>query len=272
MPPTIYNAPPFSSLLSLITNYSSRINKAIICPSTKPSIIALQKHPSYSNKPRHHIHSNMSLPTPQPLLYLSSPVLAFLQDKIQNPPDGKHPEHHVGAWLCTLIKNIFNGDPWALTLERIDENSNKRPDLVVGKLDGDQMLLHLFCEVKKVEGDRFEKALDQVIKDIAATMDRQGSTSDDVYETFVVIQRGMDIALFEYHNYETILNGDGIYNFKGCVSLTQNSYGPAVIPAASVQNLKPLFYDAERLRGWVIHTIKVSGVERKGIKLLASLI
>jgi hypothetical protein len=51
--------------------------------------------------------------------------------------------------MGTLLKNVFHGDPWSLTPERRDEFSNKMPDFVVHKFNGDQLVPHLIVEIKK---------------------------------------------------------------------------------------------------------------------------
>ena len=79
------------------------------------------------------------------------------------------------------------------------------------------MKLYLVMELKKV-GARLEDALVQVCDTIAETVDTKGNTFPDEFEVFVVVQSGLKITFFEYHNYQNNLDEE-IRNFRGCVSL-----------------------------------------------------
>jgi hypothetical protein len=188
--------------------------------------------------------------------YLSSPTLQRAKKNIQEPFDGKSYEHHVGTYMGTLLKNVFCGEPWALTPEKKDDFSKKIPDFVIGKLEDNELFPHLFVEIKKKGGDRFEKALNQTVEDIAFTMDHWGSKTKEMnrFEAFVIVQRGLDIGFFEYYNGADDLRENGIPHFRGCVSLTQDTpeyrtgeNKPAVVPSTT-PGLKTLMFDDERLR------------------------
>ena len=181
--------------------------------------------------------------------YLSSLALNRAKWRIENPPNNKYYEHHVGSWTATLLKNVFTNDPWLLTSEKADEHSFKKPDFVIEKaLSNEESHMHLICEIKKYGGDRMEKALDQAVNHIAETIDDLGNNNNNKFEVFILVQRGLDIGFFEYHNDISNLDEEGIGHFRGCVSLTQNQpTGHAVIDE-NTPDLKPLFFDSGKLR------------------------
>jgi hypothetical protein len=158
--------------------------------------------------------------------YCDQSSLLFAKKRINNPPTVQNKngllvstpyEHHVGSWAFTMVSSVFRGPKWIITAEKIDTNSKKRPDIVVEKLNSTdtESEHYLFMELKAKDGDRFEDALAQVVFEIAETM-------EDTIEAYVVVQRGTKIAFFEYHNDVDNLDEEGIYHFKGCVSLTQS--------------------------------------------------
>jgi hypothetical protein len=114
-----------------------------------------------------------------------------------------------------MLKTVFHGPEWIITPEKTDENSKKRPDLVVEKFEDGKAEHYLFMELKASNGDRFEDAISQVVDEIAETM-------EEGIEAYVVVQRGLKIGFFEYHNDVSNLDEEDIPHFKGCISLTQN--------------------------------------------------
>jgi hypothetical protein len=123
---------------------------------------------------------------------------------ITNPPLGTKDgqvvqteyEHHVGTLACTELKEVFSDEKWAITPEQIDTNTAKRPYLVV--------------EEAIYEHGHYVAT--------AETVDTKGNTFPDEFEVFVVVQSGLKITFFEYHNYQNNLDEE-IRNFRGCVSL-----------------------------------------------------
>jgi len=101
-------------------------------------------------------------------------------------------------------------------------------------------------ELKKVGGDRMEDAVEQTINAVVETMDQQGQV-DHAYDVFLVVQRGLDIAFFEYHSDVSNLEEQDTSNFRGCTSFTQACGGsdPVITPP---DNLKRLFFATDRLR------------------------
>lgn len=125
----------------------------------------------------------------------------------------------MSTWAATMLKKVFHSDDYTLSSEVIDPHVKSKPDFLIEKLtDEDELVRHLYVELKKVGGDHFEKALDQATKHIRATIEEGSET---VKECFVVVQKGLDIGFFEYHARQEDLEEEGIPNFRGCVSLTQ---------------------------------------------------
>lgn len=171
-------------------------------------------------------------------------------------------EHHVGTWACTLVKEIFHETNWAVTPEKRDERSNKKPDYVVECItnfdpQSEEYLsldIHLAMEFKKVGGLRLEEALSQLTDTMKETLEERDYNS---YQVFFVVQVGMKIGFFEYHLDQTNLEEEGIPNYKGCVSLTQGFIKrdgtlipPVLEPPLSEITPKPstLFFNTRRLK------------------------
>jgi hypothetical protein len=157
--------------------------------------------------------------------YCALPSLRFAKERIKNPPQILNSkgdivntpfEHHVGSWALTMVSSVFRGSKWIITPEMIDQNTRKRPDIVVEKLDpeGIDSRLHLLIELKSSNGDRFEDALAQVVAEKEETLEIQT-------EVYIVVLRGTKIGFFEYHNDVSNLDEEDISHFKGCISLTQ---------------------------------------------------
>lgn len=161
-------------------------------------------------------------------------------------------EHYVGSFMCTMLKHVFNEDYWIITPEMSDSFSKRRPDLTVHRVDNDRFEMHAVFEYKKRGGDRFENALNQAIDSVQESIDLKGENNDSNFEVFIVIQRGLDIGFFEYHNdrnnLDAIEQPDGVYvpNFRGATSLTQsyNNTNAVIVPDPQV---KYLYYDSGAL-------------------------
>jgi len=155
-------------------------------------------------------------------------------------------EHHVGSFAFTMVKHVFNDPKWVITGELTDRHSGKRPDITIEQASGDKLKVHMVYELKRKEGGRMEDAVDQVIRAVVETIDEQGQESR-AFDVFLVVQRGLDIVFFEYHNNVSDLEEEGIPNFDGCISLTQAYEGYTQVMGPP-DNLKQLYYDTNRLR------------------------
>lgn len=152
--------------------------------------------------------------------HTSSRSLQAALRRVNNPPNGTHYEHHVSTWAATMLKKVFHSDEYTLTSEVIDPHEKSKPDFLIEILTPENELVrHLYVELKKIGGDHFEKALDQATRHIRATIETESS---EVKECFVVVQRGLDIGFFEFHARQEDLEAENIPNFRSCVSLTQS--------------------------------------------------
>lgn len=106
--------------------------------------------------PNLHINSPQTRNMNPSIDYLGTPTMQAAKQRIASPLGGRSYEHHVGTWMGTLLKNVFQGEPWALTPERKDDNTNKKPDFVVEKLCQNQLIPHLIVEIKKKEEEEEE--------------------------------------------------------------------------------------------------------------------
>lgn len=158
-------------------------------------------------------HTISGIKNPKPFMYTN---------KKKETGEVKRPlEHHVASFACTVTKHVFSNDDWIITPEKADKSSNRKPDLTIERLTENALEIHLYYELKKDKGDRMEDALHQTIVSIIETLDLQGSNKSQEFDVYVVIQRGMEIAFFEYHNYASLLDDEDVENIKGAVSLTQ---------------------------------------------------
>lgn len=144
------------------------------------------------------------------------PAMIKVEEKIAFQ-GSKTYEHRVGSWCCTMLSKVFSSEEWIITPEKSDEFSNKRPDFTLEKLKDNNLHLHAVVELKKLEGDRFEKILQQASHAITERIVEH----EERTEIFVIAQRGWSIGFFEFLPYQTLLEERGIENFMGMVSLTQ---------------------------------------------------
>lgn len=185
--------------------------------------------------------------------YTSFLALQAAKQRIINPPEVLHQgvleprpyEHHVGTWACTMLKQVFNSGNWAITPEKADQYSKKKPDLFVEEIVDNKFRPHLMMELKSNDKKiRFEDALHQVVKEIQETM-------EEVIECFVIVQCGTRIGFFEYHNDQTNLDEEDIPHLRGCVSLTQSYMiqgRQTTIMTNKPNDLLPIFHNYEKLR------------------------
>lgn len=153
--------------------------------------------------------------------YTEERALLLAVERIEYPKDDKAYEHQVGTWAFTIISKHFSED-YLITPEKTDPLSKKRPDIVIEKFienDKDSSKPHVVIELKKKGGDSFHKILDQIFTAIIETFHET-----ELYQVFVVAQRGLEIAFFEYHQVGIALEPYGIENYKGFVPILQTHY------------------------------------------------
>ena len=204
--------------------------------------------------------------------YAPSVALQGALERIKNPPDSyttdkngnpvhKKYEHHVSTWACTMLKETFSSDCWAITPEKKDTTTGKKPDFVLekailkppgqGQAHTVDMKLHMCMELKKEGGGRMEDALAQLCDSVLQTLDTKGNTYNNEFEVFAVVQCGLHIGFFEFHSDQTNLDEEDIPHYHGCVSLTHD-YDIQGRSAVAVQDkpddLDLFYYDYKRLR------------------------
>jgi hypothetical protein len=196
-----------------------------------------------------------SLPLQGALERIKNPPVVYNR---KNEPVPTRYEHHVSTWACTKLSETFtsSGD-WAITPEQRDQNTHKKPDFTVEKAIMNpsnhkiSMKIHLCMELKKKGGDRIEDALNQLRNSLEETLDTKGNTYKDEFEIFAVVQSGLDIGFFEFHEDQSNLDEEDIPHFLGCVSLTQDykikGVDQVVIPNKP-NDLLPLYHNFSKLR------------------------
>ena len=118
-----------------------------------------------------------------------------------------------------MLKKMFHSNDYIMSFGVIDSNKKSKFDFFIERLiDQDKLVRHLYVELKKVEEDHFEKALNQAIKHIRATIEKR---SDTMKKCFVIVQRELNIEFFEFHARQADLKEKNISNFRDCVSLTR---------------------------------------------------
>ena len=145
--------------------------------------------------------------------YYSRSVVKAIRE-VQDPPEDLPYEHHVGRVLCTLLPIYFSATKdYTITPEQI-QTQRKRPDFCVEILDEkDDLAPYLFAEVKKKQEDSFDKAMEQLSDAIVHTIDEKSHGGS--YSCFAIVVRGLEIGFFEYFNYISELDGEGIQHQYG---------------------------------------------------------
>lgn len=182
--------------------------------------------------------------------YTSLPALRRAEQRIIDPPtvvkddestEKIHYEHYVGTWACTMLKHAFHDGKWAITPEKADIVTKKKPDLFVEEVVGDEFRTHLLMELKSNDPTiRFEDAVAQVVKEIGEMMEK-------IVECFVIVQCGTRIAFFDYHNDQSEMDFEGISHFRGLVSLTKDFRGKIAMQNKP-DDLLPIYHNTSRLR------------------------
>jgi hypothetical protein len=157
--------------------------------------------------------------------YSSERALLLAEERINHPSEtGKKHfkttsyEYLVGTWACTMLSKHFSDD-FLITPEMFVIGTNKKPDFVIEKFceeEEDRSKLHAVYVLKKKGGDYFDRALVQAANAITQLCD----FNEGWIETFVIVQRGMEIGFFEFLSYTSMMEQAGITHFKSCVPLT----------------------------------------------------
>jgi len=126
-------------------------------------------------------------------------------------------EHRTGTAANSLVTHYFPLSKFTCTPEQIQDLSNKKPDLTIERLCGENLVPHCFIELKSVIRSNFGDILDQLYDTILNTVDIQGGS----FSVFVIAMKGTEIAFFQFYSYISLLDDYGIVHYKGFIPLNQ---------------------------------------------------
>ena len=126
-------------------------------------------------------------------------------------------EHRTGTAANSLVTHYFPLSKFTCTPEQIQDLSNKKPDLSIERLCGENLVPHCFVELKSVIRSNFGDILDQLYDTILNTVDIQ----DGLFSTFVIALKGTEIAFFQFYSYVSLLDEYNIVHYKGFIPLNQ---------------------------------------------------
>jgi hypothetical protein len=126
-------------------------------------------------------------------------------------------EHRTGTAANSLVTHYFPLSKFTCTPEQIQDLSNKKPDLSIERLCGENLVPHCFVELKSVIRSNFGDILDQLYDTILNTVDFQ----DGLFSTFVIAMKGTEIAFFQFYSYISLLDEYNIVHYKGFIPLNQ---------------------------------------------------
>ncbi len=126
-------------------------------------------------------------------------------------------EHRTGTAANSLVTHYFPLSKFTCTPEQIQDLSNKKPDLSIERLCGENLVPHCFVELKSVIRSNFDDILDQLYDTILNTVDFQ----DGLFSTFVIAMKGTEIAFFQFYSYISLLDEYNIAHYKGFIPLNQ---------------------------------------------------
>jgi hypothetical protein len=126
-------------------------------------------------------------------------------------------EHRTGTAANSLVTHYFPLSKFTCTPEQIQDLSNKKPDLSIERLCGENLVPHCFVELKSVIRSNFGDILDQLYDTILNTVDIQ----DGLFSTFVIAMKGTEIAFFQFYSYVSLLDEYNIVHYKGFIPLNQ---------------------------------------------------
>jgi hypothetical protein len=149
--------------------------------------------------------------------YLSVKPIVVALHRILDASNTK--EHRTGTGTSGLLQNYFPINGFVTTPEQIQESSNKRPDFSVERLENDKLVPHVFVEVKSiVNSENFDDILDQLETAVLETVDLSGGK----FTIFIFAMKGVKAAFLEYHTFQSLLDENGIVNYKGFIPLNYN--------------------------------------------------
>jgi len=144
--------------------------------------------------------------------YLNIPTINRALHRIT---EGNTNEHVTGTVTSGLLQSYFPISKFITTSEQIQIISKKKPDFTVEKLEGDNLIPHVYVEIKSLINSNFNNIMDQLEATILNAVYTQGGS----FSVFVIAMKGAKIAFFEYHTFAGLLVDYGINNYKGFIPL-----------------------------------------------------
>lgn len=129
--------------------------------------------------------------------------------------EGNTDEHRTGTATSGLVQNYFLLNKFITTPEQTQVIANKRPDFSIEKLVDDNLVPHLFIEVKSLINSNFNNIMDQLYDTVLNTVDSEGGN----FSVYLIAMKGSKIALFQFYYFVSLLDEYGVMNYKGFVPL-----------------------------------------------------
>ena len=137
---------------------------------------------------------------------------------IQSISNEKYPTiRPVATWACTKLAQTFQGKHWAITSKIHGDIVADATDFSVGRVQNGKINPYLAMEIRPNRIDcYFSSALHEAMHKVQKAMSKKD-------KIFLVIQCGLRIGFFEYHNNKQKLYKDDFPNYHGCIPLTMDS-------------------------------------------------
>jgi hypothetical protein len=129
--------------------------------------------------------------------------------------EGNTHEHRTSSASSGLLHNYFPIEKFIITPEQTQIISGRRPDYSVEKFENNELVFHLFVEVKSLINSNFSLILDQLHDTILTAVDYTGGS----FAVFVVAMKGSKIAFFQFCSYVSLLDEYGITHYNGFIPL-----------------------------------------------------
>jgi hypothetical protein len=143
--------------------------------------------------------------------------IATINKALHRVHESRKQEHITGTPASGLFQNYFPINKYITTPEQIQEYSDKRPDFSVERLENDKLTPHLFVEIKSLVNSNFNEIMDQLFDTILKTVDAVPGSN---YSVFIIAMKGTKIAFLEFHSFQSLLDENGITNYRGFVPLS----------------------------------------------------
>lgn len=127
-------------------------------------------------------------------------------------------EHRTGSATSTMLSHYFPpSGGFSSTPEQIQHFSRRRPDFAIERVDGEQLVPHVFVEIKSLVNSDFNSIMDQLYDTILHTVDYEGGN----FAVFVIAMKASKIAFFQFYSYAPLLGDYNIFHYKGFIPLNQ---------------------------------------------------